>query len=94
MGIKDVEKKIIGILVDYAGKAVSDGIGLTLPSGGAHVNQILDITIEVGKCPKCKGTGWGQFYFNRQAHCDDCNGKGRATKTIREILEEAINGRS
>lgn len=50
------------------------------------------IPIEGGVCPRCKGSGWGQFNHNRNAHCDDCKGTGKLDKTItvREAIERVV----
>ena len=43
------------------------------------------------KCPNCKGTGMGQFYFNKIAPCDTCKGTGRK-KLDRPDKEKAVEG--
>ena len=53
------------------------------------VEKILNLPVsEERMCDMCKGTGLGRCDHNCNADCDDCNGTGKQTKTLKQLIEE------
>jgi len=83
----EVEKKIYDIVLAARTEGIVGGKTKWLAKG--DTDDILDIPITECVCTECKGKG--KLYttsYDFQYDCPACNGTGKKSKTIRNLIEE------
>ena len=85
----EIERKIYDIVLAARTEGIVGGKTKWLAKG--DTDDILDIpiTVDGGVCPNCVGNS---YLVSPPSNCPACNGTGKKSKTIRNLIEEYLEG--